>query len=87
MSHVRTSKQSVDELIEELLRQSEDTAYHETRRLELIAWVQSLEAKYGIKSSDIHDAIEDGRLDETHEVTQWIMDYELLRRFEESSAG
>jgi hypothetical protein len=44
--------------------------------------VQHFEAKYGIASRDVHDAIDNGQLSETHEVVRWIMDYELLREIE-----
>lgn len=87
MSRVRANNQSVQEWTEELLRQRGDTARHEERRNELAARVRSLEIKYGIESRNIHDAIEQGRLKETHEVTQWIMDYELLQWPEGRAAG
>jgi hypothetical protein len=46
----------------------------------LDAEVRAQEARYGIASDDIHAAIEDGRLVETGDVCDWLMDYELLER-------
>jgi len=42
------------------------------------AFVAFCEAKYGIPSSDIHEAIDDGRLIESKEVCDWIFAHELL---------
>lgn len=40
--------------------------------------VLAYEAQFGIPSSEIHEAIEEGRLRETLDVTMWIFDYERL---------
>ena len=40
--------------------------------------VLAYEEQFGIPSSDVHDAIEDGRLQETLEVCEWIIDFERL---------
>ena len=42
------------------------------------AFVAFCEAKYGIPSSEIHQAIDDGRLIESKEVCDWIFAYEIL---------
>lgn len=42
--------------------------------------VLACEAKYGIPSSDVHDAIEEGRLVETLEVCEWLMDLYALEQ-------
>ena len=57
-----------------LLRQIAD------RREALRRRVAAYEARYQIRSDDVHAAIDSGRLIETEEVCDWIMDYELLRR-------
>ncbi|HET9661464.1 MAG TPA: hypothetical protein VFP05_14095 [Thermomicrobiales bacterium] len=44
----------------------------------LQARVLAYEAQFGIPSSEIHEAIDDGRLRETFDVTKWIMDFEML---------
>lgn len=40
--------------------------------------VRAYEEQFGIPSDEVHEAIEDGRLQETLEVCDWIMDIELL---------
>lgn len=40
--------------------------------------VLAYEEQFGLPSSEIHEAIEDGRLHETLDVTYWIFDYERL---------
>jgi hypothetical protein len=45
---------------------------------ELRRRVLDYEEQFGIPSSEIHEAIDDGRLKETIEVTHWIFDYEML---------
>jgi hypothetical protein len=41
--------------------------------------VLAYEEQFGIPSSEVHEAIEDGRLQETLEVCDWIMDIEILQ--------
>jgi hypothetical protein len=41
--------------------------------------VLAYEEQFGISSSEVHEAIEDGRLQETLEVCDWIMDIEILQ--------
>jgi len=48
---------------------------HDARRR---AFVERCEAKYGIPSSEIHQAIDDGRLIESKEVCDWIFAHEVL---------
>ena len=50
----------------------------EMREAEDRAFVAFCEAKYGIPSSEIHEAIDDGRLIESKEVCDWIFAHELL---------
>lgn len=47
--------------------------------------VLACEEKFGIPSSEIHEAIDDGRLVETLEVCEWIFDVELLERYNAAS--
>ena len=42
--------------------------------------VLAYEEQFGIPSSEVHEAIEDGRLQETLEVCDWIMDFEVLEQ-------
>lgn len=83
MSRVSAKAKSVQEWTEQLLDERANEARASARRAELKDRVRALEAKYGIASSNIHDAIEHGQLKETHEVTRWIMDYDVLRRIGE----
>ena len=46
----------------------------------LEAAVRELESRYGMASSEVSAAIEAGTLDETVEVSTWLLDYELLQR-------
>ncbi|MND09925.1 hypothetical protein D3C83_336340 [compost metagenome] len=47
---------------------------------ELRIRVLAYEAQFGIPSSEIHEAIEDGRLVETLDVCEWIMDLYALEQ-------
>jgi hypothetical protein len=49
--------------------------------------VAEYEAKYGMPSDQVHTAIENGHIDETDEVCDWIMTYELLERSNAIAAG
>jgi hypothetical protein len=40
--------------------------------------VKAYEEQFGIASTEIHAAIDDGRLQETFDVTNWIIDFEML---------
>jgi hypothetical protein len=44
--------------------------------------VARFEAAYNLKSSELHDAIDDGRLEESSEVCAWLIDYDVVRRAE-----
>lgn len=45
--------------------------------------VKSYEEKFGLRSEQIHDAIDSGELAETVEVCHWIFQYDILRRVTE----
>lgn len=44
----------------------------------LEAQILAYEQKYGIPSSEVHEAIESGQLRETLEVCNWLLDIEML---------
>ena len=71
-----TPKQLADQLMAEM---AVIEKYHESVRV-LEAQVLAYEQKYGIPSADVHDAIDDGRLVETEEVCDWLLDFEMLAR-------
>jgi hypothetical protein len=45
---------------------------------ELEARVLAYEQQFGIPSSEVHEAIDSGRLQETLEVCNWLIDIEVL---------
>lgn len=60
-------------------RDAADPENMHRRRAALQEQVDAWEAAYGIRSADVHAAIDDGRLEETWEVCQWIFADEILR--------
>ena len=44
--------------------------------------ISANEQHFGIKSSDVHQAIDDGRLQETQSVCNWLIEIDLLDRIE-----
>ena len=70
-----TAKELADRLLAEqdvIRRYVEELAALRSR-------VLAYEEQFGIPSSEVHEAIEDGRLVETLEVCEWIMDFEILQ--------
>lgn len=59
-----------------------DAERQERKREELRQIVASYEARFGLSSADIHEAIEAGELDEDRDVGDWIFQYSLLCRVE-----
>jgi hypothetical protein len=49
--------------------------------------VRAYEEQFGIPSSEIHHAIKDGRLVETLDVCEWLMDFEVLSKAEQEWNG
>lgn len=68
------------ELASDLARQMETIKQRRIHLVEVEARIQAFERRYGVASSDLHAAIESGELQETAEVCEWIIDYELLQR-------
>lgn len=69
---------TIDERVEEILRQRDDPELMARNRAKIDARIKKYEAQYGMKSDEVHDAIERGDLTETLEVCDWIMDYDFL---------
>lgn len=82
MAMTKATTTETEARIEQLLAQREDAAAQERMREETRRSVQQFEAKYGISSEQIHQAIDDGSLIETFEVCRWIIEYNLLARAE-----
>jgi len=84
MASLSERTKTPEELAAETIKRLQADRYnyekHAELRAELEARVRDREAQYGIASSEVHAAIDDGRLIETEDVCDWIMDYELLIR-------
>jgi hypothetical protein len=80
MAQTKAAPFDVDAEIARLRAQAADAALQQQFAEENRRTVERFEAKYGIPSAEIHQAIDDGRLEETFEVCQWIFEYELLCR-------
>ena len=65
-------------LAEQWLAERDTPERHTEYMNELRSRVLAYEAQFGIPSSEVHEAIEDGRLVETLDVCEWIMDFEVL---------
>jgi hypothetical protein len=68
------------ELADQLLAERDVISRYVERIDKIRSRVLACEEKFGIPSSQIHEAIESGQLYETLEVCEWIIDYELLSR-------
>lgn len=62
------------------LEQVNDDEFQAAFLAERVQRVESCEQKYGMRTEDVGEAINAGRLVETHEVCQWLLDYKLLVR-------
>ncbi len=71
-----TSKELADQLLAERDVIERYVEHVNTLRSRVLAY----EEQFGIPSCDVHEAIEDGRLQETLEVCKWIMDFYRLTR-------
>jgi hypothetical protein len=80
MAQVKSAPFDVEAEIARLRAQAADVALQQRFAEETRRFVERCEVKYGIPSEEIHQAIDDGRLEETFEVCQWIFEYELLCR-------
>lgn len=80
MAQVKSAPFDVEAEIARLRAQMADTALQQRFREETRTFVEQCEAKHGIPSEEIHQAIDDGRLEETFEVCRWIFAYERLCR-------
>ncbi len=67
-------------LADELLAECDVIKRYVEQMDELRSRVLACEERFGIPSSEVHEAIEDGRLQETLEVCEWLMDVYMLER-------
>jgi hypothetical protein len=70
----------IEAKIAALMAQRDDAAFQQRLRDETRRNVERCERKFGIPSERIHEAIDDGSLEETLEVVRWIFDYNRLCR-------
>jgi hypothetical protein len=80
MAQVKAARFDVEAEIARLHAQAADVELQQRFEEETRRTVARFEVKYGIPSAEIHQAIDDGRLEETFEVCQWIFEYESLCR-------
>ncbi len=67
-------------LADELLAECDVIKRYVEQMDELRSRVLACEDRFGIPSSEVHEAIEDGRLQETLEVCEWLMDVYMLEQ-------
>jgi hypothetical protein len=73
------------ELAEALIRQRQVLQNHYAMLRNLRARIAANEAHYGLPSAEVHQAIDDGRIEETHQVCKWLIDIDLLERIEHAA--
>lgn len=79
------SDQDRTKLADDLLYRQQVQRDFIRQRDELRREIQTHERTFGVKSSDLHAALRDGRLRETSEVCDWIISYEVLQDMEANS--
>ena len=82
MASIATGQISPSELPTKILEERMILRRHREERAALRLRIAANEARFGIASSELHQAIDDGRIVETSEVCDWLIDIELLTRIE-----
>jgi len=77
--HEHLGRLSTDELVSELLKQRAVLQAAEASREEMRARVHAMEQQYGMHSSEVAAALNRGDLQETEDVTDWLIDFATLR--------
>lgn len=72
----RTQKTRIDQVME----QRRDTVQMSKNRQEIVDRIAGYEQKYGMRSDQVHAAIDRGQLKETQEVCSWLIAYDSLER-------
>jgi len=78
MTATKTTRPTVEQLIEEFKSYREDPEQVRRDEEELKERLRGYEQKYGMRSTDVHAAIDRKELQETLEVCNWLMDYHDL---------
>ena len=69
-----------DQLAAEPSRERDGLIERQSESVALQARVVAYEQRFGMSSDQVHAAIDRGALEDTPEVCEWIIDYELLQR-------
>ena len=77
---IKTTTPTAQSHAEQLLAEREVIRRYFEQMNALRSRVLAYEEQFGIPSSEVHEAIESGRLQETLEVTHWIIDFERYQR-------
>lgn len=86
MASIAAGQISPSELATKILEERMILRRHREERAALRLRIAANEARFGIASSELHQAIDDGRIVETAEVCDWLIDIELLARIEHAGA-
>ena len=78
MTATKTTRPTVEQLIEEFKSYREDPEQIRRDEEDLKERLRGYEQKYGMRSADVHAAIDRKELQETLEVCDWLMDYHDL---------
>jgi hypothetical protein len=82
MVAINMSTSTSAEIVQKLNAKDSILKDHYAMLRALRARIRENESKFGVPANEVHMAIDDGRIDETFDVTQWIMDIDLLDRIE-----
>lgn len=82
MVAIKMSASTSSEIAQKLLDQQAILKDHYEMLRSLRARIRENEIKFGVPATEVHQAIDDGRIDETFEVTKWLMDIHRLERIE-----
>lgn len=66
--------------IDQVMEQRRDTAQMSRNRQETLDRIAGYELKYGMRSDQVHGAIDRGQLKETQEVCSWLIAYDSMER-------
>jgi hypothetical protein len=84
MASIASGQISPSDLATKILEERTILRRHREERAALRLRIAANEARFGIASSELHQAIDDGRIVETAEVCDWLIDVELLTRIEDA---
>jgi hypothetical protein len=85
MTPITQDSKAPSELADALSQQRRILQDHYDVLRELRARIAEYERQHGFASADVHQAIDDGRLEETHDVCTWLIDIDLLERIEHAT--